>query len=58
MAIFVHCLHILWQHQITSGHLTIVPLFTEDEIKPDTFATEAVCLATGDKNFSLIHHVK
>jgi len=37
MGIFVHCLHILWQHQIASGYLTIVPLFTGDEIKPDTF---------------------
>jgi hypothetical protein len=43
MGIFVHFLHILWQHQITSGYLTIVPLFTGDEIKPDRFATKAVC---------------
>jgi hypothetical protein len=37
MGIFVHCLHILWQHQIAIGYLTIIPLFAGDEIKPDTF---------------------
>jgi hypothetical protein len=37
MGIFMHCLHILRQHQIASGCLTIVPLCTEGETKSDAF---------------------
>jgi len=55
MGIFVHCLHMLWQHQIASGYLAVVPLFIGDEIKPDTFATKP---GMGDENFCVIHHVK
>jgi len=54
MGIFVHCLHMLRQHQIASGCLAIIPLFTGDEIKPYIFAAK---LGMGDENFSVIHHV-